>query len=191
LRWQQPLGRQGGTAAWPVRGLAQGRVRLGERTTQNFMSVWRSCSSHKPKIIADLTIQPIAVHLLTGQSVQDEARGRAIEWAEAGERITAAVANEILADTRKKKRLGAEGTGPGEAARAAGGLECYPERWIKKTMDGARSATVGLCGLARRQEGEERVGRAPFQPNDFPRNACPAPGACWILTRIGWRGGAP
>jgi hypothetical protein len=43
-------------------------------------------------------------HLLWPPSTPDEARQVAIERAEAGQEITTAVAKEILAETRKKKR---------------------------------------------------------------------------------------
>ena len=75
----------------------------GERMAQNFMSVAERFGPNT-EIIADLTIQPTAAYLLAAPSAPDEAREQAVERAEAGEQITAAVAKEILAETRKKKR---------------------------------------------------------------------------------------
>jgi hypothetical protein len=51
-----------------------------------------------------LTIQPTAAYLLAAPSVPDEARQAAVEKAEAGEAITTAVAKEIVAEAKEKRR---------------------------------------------------------------------------------------
>ena len=106
-----------------------------ERTAQNLMSVAERFGSN-PKLISDLTIQPTAAYLLAAPSVPDEARQVAIEKAEAGEEITTAVAKEILAETRKKRRpkrqkaLSADKLG----LRLVKSLERYKERWNQKEL---------------------------------------------------------
>ena len=90
----------------------------------------------KTETISDLTIQPTAAYLLAAPSAPDEAREAAIERAEAGEQITTAVAKEILAETRKKKRpkqqraLSADKLG----LRLDKSLERYKERWNQKEL---------------------------------------------------------
>jgi hypothetical protein len=56
----------------------------------------------KRKLISDLQIDPTAAYLLAAPSAPDEARETAVERAEAGERVTTAVAKEILAKARRK-----------------------------------------------------------------------------------------
>jgi len=102
---------------------------------QNFMSVAERFGV-KSAIIADLTIQPTAAYLLAGPSVPDEAREKAVERAEAGEQITTAVAKEIVAETRKKKRPRRQKSQPAEklSGRLGKVLERYRERWDPKEM---------------------------------------------------------
>jgi hypothetical protein len=58
-------------------------------------------------MISDLGIQPAAAYLLAAPSTPDEARQAAVERAQPGERITTAVAKEIVATSRKRQRPGA------------------------------------------------------------------------------------
>src|SRR5581483_7511198 len=83
-----------------------------ERTADNFMAVAEQFGPIS-EIIADLTLQPTALYLLAAPSVPDEARQEAIERAQAGERITAAVAKEIIAQWRKPEQP----TPPGEVRK--------------------------------------------------------------------------
>lgn len=66
----------------------------------------------------------------------DEAREKAVERAEAGEQITTAVAKEILAETRKKKRPRRQKTLSLDklSGRLGKVLERYRERWDPKEM---------------------------------------------------------
>src|SRR5262249_14424962 len=104
-----------------------------ERTAQNFMSVAERFKSAK---IADLPIQPSAAYFLAAPSVPDEARQKAVEKAEAGQEITTAVAKEIVAETRKKKRprkqkaLASDKLG-GQLVKA---LEHWRARWNPKEL---------------------------------------------------------
>jgi hypothetical protein len=72
-----------------------------ERLAQNFLNV-ASRFGARAEIIADLRIAPTAAYLLAAPSVPDEAREAAISRAEAGEQITAAVAKDILAQSRER-----------------------------------------------------------------------------------------
>jgi hypothetical protein len=83
-----------------------------ERTAQNFMAVAERFG--KTEMISDLKIEPTAAYLLAAPSTPDEARQVAVERAEAGERITAKVAKQILAKERKK---------PGRRRRRASAAE--------------------------------------------------------------------
>jgi hypothetical protein len=107
----------------------------GERMAQNFMSVAERFGP-KTEIIADLTIQPTAAYLLAAPSVPDEARDKAIERAEAGEQITAAVAKEIVVQTRKKKRPKRHKALPIDklSGRLVKVLDRYRERWDPKEL---------------------------------------------------------
>lgn len=107
----------------------------GERMAQNFMSVAERFGP-KTEIIADLTIQPTAAYLLAAPSVPDEAREKAIERAEAGEQITTAIAKEILAEARKKKRPKRRKTVEIEKMRGqlVKALERYRDRWDPKEL---------------------------------------------------------
>lgn len=101
-----------------------------ERTAQNFMSVAERFGAN-PKLISDLTIQPTAAYLLAAPSVPDEARQVAIEKAEAGEAITTAVAKEIVAEAKKKKKPRRQKSVPADklGLRLGRVLERYKERW--------------------------------------------------------------
>jgi hypothetical protein len=101
-----------------------------ERTAQNLMSVAERFGSN-PKLISDLTIQPTAAYLLAAPSVPDEARQVAVEKAEAGEEITTAVAKEIVAEAKKKRRPRRQKPVPTDklALRLVRSLERYKERW--------------------------------------------------------------
>jgi gas vesicle protein len=106
-----------------------------ERTARNFMAVAERFG-HKTEIISDLTIQPTAAYLLAAPSTPDEARETAIERAEAGEQITTAVAKEILAQARKKKRPMRQRVPPTDklGGRLLNVLERYKERWNPKEL---------------------------------------------------------
>jgi hypothetical protein len=105
-----------------------------ERTARNFMAVAEHFGP-KTEIISDLTIQPTAAYLLAAPSAPDEAREAAIERAEAGEQITTAVAKEILAKSRKKKRRQGRNTSPDALTqRLAKVLGRYQELWDQKDL---------------------------------------------------------
>lgn len=105
-----------------------------ERTARNFMAVAERFG--KTETISDLTIQPTAAYLLAAPSTPDEARELAIERAEKGEQITTAIAKEILAETRRKRRprktkaLAADKLG----LRLSNVLERYRQRWNQKEL---------------------------------------------------------
>jgi hypothetical protein len=113
----------------------KGEFGWGERMAQNFMSVAERFGA-KSAIIADLTIQPTAAYLLAGPSVPDEAREKAVERAEAGEQITTAVAKQILAETRKKKRPRRQKSVQTDklSGRLGKVLERYRDRWDPKEL---------------------------------------------------------
>jgi hypothetical protein len=104
-----------------------------ERTAQNFMAVAERFG--KSEMISDLKIEPTAAYLLAAPSAPDEARQVAVERAEAGERITAKVAKQILAKERKK---------PGKRRRRASAEELtekleatlgrFRDRWNQKEL---------------------------------------------------------
>ncbi len=71
-----------------------------ERTARNFMIVAQRFGA-KSAIIADLTIDPTAAYLLARPSVPEEAVTVAVRRAEKGERVTVAVAREILSKVQK------------------------------------------------------------------------------------------
>jgi hypothetical protein len=102
----------------------------GERMAQNFISVAERFGP-KTEIISDLKIQPTAAYLLAAPCVPDEAREKAIERAGDGEQITTAVAKEIVAETRKKKRPRRQKAVPTEklSGRLGKMLERYRDRW--------------------------------------------------------------
>jgi hypothetical protein len=97
-----------------------------ERLAQNFMNV-ASRFGEKAEIIADLRIAPTAAYLLAAPSVPDEAREAAINRAEAGEQITAAVARGILAQNKKKGA--GKSPSPDLSAQLAKALKRYRDRW--------------------------------------------------------------
>ncbi len=72
-----------------------------ERTARNFMAVAERFGP-KTEIISDLAIAPTAAYLLAAPSAPEEACLAAVRRAEAGERITACVARDLLARARKK-----------------------------------------------------------------------------------------
>jgi hypothetical protein len=105
-----------------------------ERTARNFMAVAEHFGP-KTEIISDLTIQPTAAYLLAAPSAPDEARQTAIERAESGEKITTAVAKEILAKSRKKKGRQRKSTSPDALThRLAKVLGRYQELWDQKDL---------------------------------------------------------
>jgi hypothetical protein len=106
----------------------------GERTARNFMAVAERFGP-KTAIIAEMRIDPTAAYLLAAPSAPDEARRTAVERAEAGERITAGVAKEILAKSRKKVlgRRGLTSTeGLGERLRQS--LERIRAQWDSRKV---------------------------------------------------------
>jgi hypothetical protein len=106
-----------------------------ERTARNFMAVAERFGP-KTEIISDLLIVPTAAYLLAAPSAPDEAREVAFERAEAGEQITTAVAKEILAEARKKKRPRRQKamTADKLGLRLVKMLERYKERWNQKEL---------------------------------------------------------
>lgn len=83
------------------------------------------------KAISHLPIQPTAAYLLAAPSVPDEARQVAVEKAEAGEEINTAVAKEIVAEAKKKKRPRRQKSLPTDklGLRLTKILERYKEKW--------------------------------------------------------------
>lgn len=128
-----------------------------ERTARNFMAVAERFGP-KTEMISDLTIQPTAAYLLAAPSAPDEAREAAIERAEAGEQITTAVAKEILAETRKRKRPKRQKAIPAEklGVRLVKALEKYKERWNPKELS---ELARQLRGFADALEKPERGGK--------------------------------
>ena len=66
-----------------------------DRTARNFMAVAEQFGT-KTEMISDLAIDPTAAYLLAAPSAPFEARQAALDRAQAGEKITATVAKEIL-----------------------------------------------------------------------------------------------
>lgn len=73
-----------------------------DRTARNFMAVAEQFGP-KREIISDLHISPTAAYLLAAPAVPFEARQVALDRAQSGEKITVAVAKEILGKARKSK----------------------------------------------------------------------------------------
>jgi hypothetical protein len=80
------------------------RVEFGwtKRKAQQFMAVAK-CFGPKSAIIAHLQIVPTAAYYLVAPSVPEEAREEAISRAEAGEKITVAIAKSIVARCREEE----------------------------------------------------------------------------------------
>jgi hypothetical protein len=72
-----------------------------ERTARHFMAVAERFGP-KAEIISNLGIAPTAAYLLAAPSTPDEARQAAIAQAEAGRRVTVAVARDIVARARAR-----------------------------------------------------------------------------------------
>ncbi len=104
-----------------------------QRTAYNFMSV---AERFEVARIANLKIPPTAAYLLAAPSVPDEARQVAISKAEAGEEITFAVAREIVAESRKKRRPRRKKLVPTEklGLRLTKVLEKYQQQWNTKEL---------------------------------------------------------
>jgi hypothetical protein len=90
------------------------RAELGwtDRTARNFMAVAERFGD-KTEMLSDLGIDTTAAYLLAAVSTPEEASQKALARAAKGERITAAVARQILEQLRKKTR-GHERTRPSE-----------------------------------------------------------------------------
>jgi hypothetical protein len=132
-----------------------------ERTARNFMAVAEHFGP-KTEIISDLTIQPTAAYLLAAPSAPDEAREAAIERAEAGEQITTAVAKEILAKSRKKKRRQSRNTSPDALTqKLTKVLDRYRELWDQKELAGLAQQ---LREFADALEDQQRGGRKKAKP---------------------------
>ncbi len=71
-----------------------------DRTARNLMAVSMRFGA-KTEMISEMRIDPTAAYLLAAPSAPEEARETALRRAEAGERITASAAREILARVRK------------------------------------------------------------------------------------------
>jgi hypothetical protein len=105
-----------------------------ERTARNFMAVAEQFGP-KTEMISVLKIEPTAAYLLAAPSAPDEARQAAVERAEAGERITAKVAKEILAKERKKPARRRKKASPDELAeKLVNTLTRFRERWNQKEL---------------------------------------------------------
>jgi hypothetical protein len=105
-----------------------------ERTARNFMAVAEAFGP-KTEIISDLQIAPTAAYLLAAPSAPDEAREAAVERAESGERITAKVAKEILAEERRKparRRTRASAEKLGERLETV--LARFRDQWNQKGL---------------------------------------------------------
>jgi uncharacterized protein YecE (DUF72 family) len=97
---------------------------------------WLKAERFKSAKFADLPIQPSAAYLLAAPAVPDEARQVAVEKAEAGEEITTAVAKEIVAEAKKKRRPRRQKAVPADklGLRLVKSLERYKERWNQKEL---------------------------------------------------------
>ena len=129
-----------------------------ERTARNFMSV--ADQFGKSANFADLPIQPSAAYLLAAPSAPDEARKAALERAEAGEQITTAVAKEILAETRRKKRPKQKKAVSTEklGLRLVKALEKWRERWDSKELsEMARQLREFADALEKPQSGKKKA----------------------------------
>jgi hypothetical protein len=82
-----------------------------DRTARRLMEVAVLFGS-KTDILSDLAIPPTSLYLLAAPSTPFEARQTAIDRAQAGERITPAIVNEILASIRKVSPVKAKKTVP-------------------------------------------------------------------------------
>ncbi len=108
-------------------------VGWAERTARNFMIVAQRFGA-KSAIIADLTIDPTAAYLLARPSVPEEAVTAAVRRAEKGERVTVAVAREILSKVQKMPHQHHERSTTALPARKLLGqllesLESFRQRW--------------------------------------------------------------
>lgn len=104
------------------------------RTAQNFMSVAERFGGNA-KAISHLPIQPTAAYLLAAPSVPDEARQAAVEKAEAGEEINTAVAKEIVAEAKKKRKPRRKAVPTDKLGLRLGKvLERYKTRWKPDDM---------------------------------------------------------
>jgi hypothetical protein len=72
-----------------------------ERTARNFMTVAQRFGP-RAEMISDLRIDPTAAYLLAAPSVPEAASEAALQRAEFGERITVAIAREILGTLRNR-----------------------------------------------------------------------------------------
>lgn len=128
-----------------------------ERTAQNFMSVAERFGGNT-KAISHLPIDPTAAYLLAAPSAPDEARQNAVERAEAGERVTTAVAKEILAETRKKRPRRSKAIPPDKLGlRLVKVLERYKEKWKHDDLaDLARQLREFADALDKPERGSRR-----------------------------------
>lgn len=103
-----------------------------ERTARNFMAVAERFGA-KTEMISDLRIDPTAAYLLAAPSTPEEASAAAVRRAENGERITLAVAREILHQVRKKPVHHASRQPEMPASKLWGqlleSLESFRQRW--------------------------------------------------------------
>jgi hypothetical protein len=111
------------------------RVEFGwtERTARNFMTVAERFGP-KTEIISDLRIDPTAAYLLAAPSAPEEASEAAVKRAEDGERITVAVAKQILDSLRKRqgrprRTASYELPSPKLLGELLGTLESLRRRW--------------------------------------------------------------
>jgi len=131
----------------------------------------------KSAIIADLPIQPSAAYMLAAPSVPDEARQKVIELAEAGEKISVAVAQKIVAEAKKKgtkkaKRLPVDKL----ALRLTTMLERYKVRWDQKEWGQlANQLREFADALEKRQRGRQRDGQGFEGGSDPPDGSRSAP----------------
>ena len=104
-----------------------------ERTARNFMTVALRFGP-KTEMVSDLRIDPTAAYLLATPSAPEEASEVAVTRAEAGERISVAVAKQIL-DALRNKRVRQRRTSTPElpAEKLLGQLlellESFRQRW--------------------------------------------------------------
>lgn len=103
-----------------------------ERTARHFMAVAQRFGP-KTEMISDLPIEPTAAYLLAAPSAPQEATEIALQRAQRGEKITAAVAKDILGTLRKKPVRPAKNLPELPTGKLLGqlleSLESFRQRW--------------------------------------------------------------
>jgi DUF3102 family protein len=129
-----------------------------ERTARNFMAV--AARFGKTEIISELQIQPTAAYLLAAPSTPEEARQAALQRAEAGEQITTAVAQELVANSRKKSgRASPPKSAENLGLRLGNALERFRDQWPSQDLPAlARQLRAFADSLERPRRGAKPTG---------------------------------